>query len=185
MSKLSSLPPCMKVMSTKQYFARLKHSVGSKSINFREADWMNTNRLLWKSNYIGGKTGQTVSAGNCLANVYGGSGVNFFIVVLGCSSREDRFLDTEKLVSKFLKNWHQNSSNNESKSAIPQRIGFYFLTSIKDPLFISRLILWFFSPSLTTSTSSKNAFSYSSMALMLPKKRNTKACITAKLMSTK
>ena len=48
---------------------------------------MNTNRMLWKRGYLGGKTGQTQGAGNCLANIYEEGGKKYYIVVLGSKGR--------------------------------------------------------------------------------------------------
>jgi D-alanyl-D-alanine carboxypeptidase len=45
---------------------------------------MNTNRLMWKKGFIGGKTGQTNGAGACLVNVFEDEGKKYFIIVLGC-----------------------------------------------------------------------------------------------------
>lgn len=55
---------------------------------------MNTNKLMWRKGYKGGKTGQTVGAGNCLASIYEHEGKTYYIIVLGCHSREDRFSET-------------------------------------------------------------------------------------------
>lgn len=60
----------MKVMGMKNYFARIKILIGKKEIVYREVDWINTHRLLWKVGYVGGKTGQTTGAGCCLATIY-------------------------------------------------------------------------------------------------------------------
>lgn len=51
--------------------------------------WTNTNRLLGRG-WQGIKTGQTNSAGGCLASLRNG----VFIIVLNCSSKESRFEDT-------------------------------------------------------------------------------------------
>lgn len=59
-----------KIITSKSYFARLKNSIGKKEHTYREIDWMNTNRLMWKRGYVGGKTGQTVGAGSCLSSIY-------------------------------------------------------------------------------------------------------------------
>ena len=40
---------------------------------------------------MGGKTGQTYHAGNCLTTVYRCELGSFIIVVLGCASKELRF----------------------------------------------------------------------------------------------
>ena len=87
MKRISEIPELLKISGTRQYFARLKFSMGKKQSSYRESDWMNTNRLLWKKGYLGGKTGQTQGAGNCLANIYEDQGKRYFIVVLGCNGR--------------------------------------------------------------------------------------------------
>jgi D-alanyl-D-alanine carboxypeptidase len=61
--------------------------------------WNNTNKLLGMG-WEGIKTGQTNSAGSCLASVREG----VFIVVLNASNREARFDDTVTLWE-----WYQNS----------------------------------------------------------------------------
>lgn len=88
--KLMANEIATKVMGTRNYFARLRVSMG-KSNNYRQIDWMNTNRLLWKKGYTAGKTGQTIGALNCLASVYQHEGKKYYIIVLGCNGIEDRF----------------------------------------------------------------------------------------------
>jgi len=48
--------------------------------------WQNTNRLL-KKGWVGVKTGQTATAGCCLASLRDG----IYIVVLNCTNPEARF----------------------------------------------------------------------------------------------
>lgn len=55
---------------------------------------------MWKKGYLGGKTGQTAGAGSCLVSIYEKEGTKYFVIVLGCQGREDRFTDTEILVNK-------------------------------------------------------------------------------------
>ena len=58
----------------------------------RKKTWKNTHLLLPESGYVGGKTGQTQYAGNCLATFYESKRKNnYIIVILGCSSKELRF----------------------------------------------------------------------------------------------
>lgn len=54
--------------------------------------WWNTNKLLEKD-WEGVKTGQTTSAGGCLASLKNG----IFIVVLNSSNSDTRFSDTEQI----------------------------------------------------------------------------------------
>ncbi len=54
--------------------------------------WQNTNLLLGHEGFIGGKTGQTQNAGNCLASIYETrSKEKYIIVLLGCLTKEARF----------------------------------------------------------------------------------------------
>jgi D-alanyl-D-alanine carboxypeptidase len=93
-------PTAAKIMGTRNYFARMKTT--GKSSMYRQVDWMNTNKLLWKKGYIAGKTGHTIKAGGCLASVYRHDGEDYFVVVLGCRGTEDRFRETEILVNKYI-----------------------------------------------------------------------------------
>jgi D-alanyl-D-alanine carboxypeptidase len=56
----------------------------------------NTNRLLTKG-YRGVKTGNTLSAGYCLASWYNRDGDDVIVIVLGCGSKEDRDYHTMRL----------------------------------------------------------------------------------------
>jgi len=49
--------------------AELK-TISGKEVDIRTVVWQNTNLLLAEEGFIGGKTGQTQNAGNCLASVY-------------------------------------------------------------------------------------------------------------------
>lgn len=49
---------------------------------------------MWRKGFLGGKTGQTMGAGSCLATVYQHEGEIYYVIVLGCLSREHRFTDT-------------------------------------------------------------------------------------------
>ncbi len=53
-------------MSTKKYSCWISDNEGVR----REIVWENTNKLLRRPNFIGVKTGVTVSAGPCLATCY-------------------------------------------------------------------------------------------------------------------
>lgn len=87
----------VKIMNTEEY-----------SCDFFEDDldsisetklWNNTNKLL-KKGWEGVKTGNTNSAGSCLASLKDG----VLIVILNCCSLEARFTETE-----ILFQWYQNS----------------------------------------------------------------------------
>lgn len=73
----------LKIISSRSYFAKIKVSGTKKDIRYREIDWLNTNKLLWKKGYIAGKTGNTQGAGTCLASFYENLGQKYFILVLG------------------------------------------------------------------------------------------------------
>jgi D-alanyl-D-alanine carboxypeptidase (penicillin-binding protein 5/6) len=65
----------------------------SKVLKSRVLYWLNTNDLLAHDACLAGKTGQTSSAGGCLATLFSTSRGPAVIVVLGCA-RDDRFRDT-------------------------------------------------------------------------------------------
>ena len=54
------------VVATKKYSCWIEDNEGVK----REIVWENTNKLLRRPNFIGVKTGVTVTAGPCLATCY-------------------------------------------------------------------------------------------------------------------
>ena len=81
---------CMGVMSRVEHMGELKTITG-KDIDVRKHKWTNTHLLLGQEGYMGGKTGQTYHAGNCLTTVYRCELGSFIIVVLGCASKELRF----------------------------------------------------------------------------------------------
>ena len=56
--------------------------------------------LMSEVGYLGGKTGQTQYAGNCLATYYQSSKsqAKYIVIVLGCASKEFRFMETKLLV---------------------------------------------------------------------------------------
>ena len=57
----------VKVTRTEKYSCEVSRA---KSNNKRMAEWINTNKLLRRSGFIGLKTGITVTAGPCLASAY-------------------------------------------------------------------------------------------------------------------
>ena len=80
-----------KYMGTREWTAKTlkKH----QTIHMR-----NTNKLLGKYNGVmGGKTGTTSLAGNCIATVYQYKGHRYAVVVLGSSSGKKRLSDSRKL----------------------------------------------------------------------------------------
>ncbi len=95
----------MQVMGQRNYTGRIygvMYPKKGENKSYRQVDWENTNRLLMRKGYIGGKTGMTNRAGNCLQTIFQEKGRNYIIVVLGCKGREDRFDDTDKLVKHYI-----------------------------------------------------------------------------------
>lgn len=64
---------------------------------------MNTNKLLGKKGCTGVKTGFTQKAGGCLSTVFEMDGEQLMVVVMGCRTNEDRFVDTSKLIEWIKK----------------------------------------------------------------------------------
>ena len=54
--------------------------------------------------YLGGKTGQTQYAGNCLTTYYESLRTHkkYIVVILGCASKELRFVETRMLVESYI-----------------------------------------------------------------------------------
>ncbi len=63
----------------------------------RTVTWNNTNRLLEIEGYEGIKTGTTTAAGSCLASSCRRGKDQLFVVVLGSTSNDNRYLDTRNL----------------------------------------------------------------------------------------
>jgi D-alanyl-D-alanine carboxypeptidase len=82
---------CFKIIAKPMHTAELK-TISGKEVEIRKIVWQNTNLLLGEEGFIGGKTGQTQNAGNCLASVYEARDKQkYIIVLLGCSTKELRF----------------------------------------------------------------------------------------------
>lgn len=94
------------------YFQQIVNmrSFSSQILNdgvWRELQWENTNRLL-DFGYLGVKTGITNEAGPCLASFFKTKNAHYLIVILNSSSKEERWVDTCKLVewvSKLYEHW--------------------------------------------------------------------------------
>lgn len=88
------------IASKKVYQCQIQNK---KLSTYRTITWRNTNCLLWKKKDCSGlKTGYTPMAGACLASVFGlvrHEGI--IVVVLGSSSKENRFSDSEKLFMEY------------------------------------------------------------------------------------
>lgn len=76
---------------------RHKCSVTDKDGQKREVTWANTNKLLDIEGYEGIKTGTTNAAGACLVSCGALNGDRLFVVVLGSSSGDNRYLDSRNL----------------------------------------------------------------------------------------
>jgi D-alanyl-D-alanine carboxypeptidase (penicillin-binding protein 5/6) len=63
----------------------------------RAVTWSNTNRLLDIEGYDGIKTGTTTAAGSCLVASGRRGTDHLFVVVLGCTSNDSRYVDTRNL----------------------------------------------------------------------------------------
>jgi len=87
-------------VGTIKYKGTLK-SFKDKKILCKPILWSNTNKLLQtNSNVVGIKTGITPKAGGCLATQFMIDDEDYgFILVLGCSSTEARFKDTQTIMN--------------------------------------------------------------------------------------
>ncbi len=63
----------------------------------RTLKWENTNKLL-EVGFQGIKTGVTHDAGPCLASYFVGRKYSYILVVLNCLSKEQRWVDSCRLV---------------------------------------------------------------------------------------
>ena len=86
-------------MATPRYKGNFK-TFKDKKIICKSIVWVNTNKLLERNNnVIGIKTGITPKAGGCLATFYKIDENNYaFIIVLGSSTTEARFKDTQTII---------------------------------------------------------------------------------------
>jgi D-alanyl-D-alanine carboxypeptidase len=73
--------------------------------------WENTNVLL-KEGWEGIKTGQTITAGNCLASLRDG----VYIVVLNCPDSAKRFTETKRLFSWYSEKLNELASTLSTSS---------------------------------------------------------------------
>ena len=76
--------------------------------------WENTNKLLFHDGFYGVKTGNTDSAGACLSSSYRRNDLDIIVVVLGCSTREDRFDDTLKVIEWYTRKKKEAQKQDES-----------------------------------------------------------------------
>ncbi|MCI0684311.1 MAG: serine hydrolase [Gemmataceae bacterium] len=76
---------------------RHQHEVADARGERRTVAWNNTNRLLDIEGYDGIKTGTTTAAGACLVASGRRGSDHLFVVVLGCTSNDGRYVDTRNL----------------------------------------------------------------------------------------
>ncbi|EAR83921.2 D-alanyl-D-alanine carboxypeptidase family protein (macronuclear) [Tetrahymena thermophila SB210] len=98
-----------KIVECKYHFAQIYMNNNKK----RSVIFENTNKLL-SHGYSGLKTGITTAAGPCLSAWYKDDQVNLIIILLNSSSMEQRWVDTQNLVSCVI-NQQQNSNVHSSQ----------------------------------------------------------------------
>ncbi|MEO0531687.1 MAG: serine hydrolase [Planctomycetota bacterium] len=82
-----------KVVATRRRGATLDSVAGYQ----RNVDWKNTDRLLNYEGFYGIKTGTTGPAGACLMSVGTRGGKPLYVVILGASTSQNRYLDARNL----------------------------------------------------------------------------------------
>jgi D-alanyl-D-alanine carboxypeptidase len=80
--------------------------------------WENTNKLLRRPNFIGGKTGVTVTAGPCLASCYELGEKILIVVLLRTSKLSRRFKDTRIIVGLALSKLDRNIYKDRIKEVL-------------------------------------------------------------------
>ena len=92
------IPIFREIVKKKKYSGWIKSNLGQK----REVVWENTNKLLRRNNFIGVKTGVTVTAGPCLATCYEAGDKIFIIVLLRTNKLSRRFKETRWILALAL-----------------------------------------------------------------------------------
>jgi D-alanyl-D-alanine carboxypeptidase (penicillin-binding protein 5/6) len=87
------LPTLRKYVGTRQFGCTVTGLGGYR----RNVVWRNTNRLLKTANYHGLKTGTTTKAGACLVSTASRDDEQIFVVVLGATSSDARYVDSRNL----------------------------------------------------------------------------------------
>ena len=87
-----------KIASTKYRTGILNTYRNKDTIIKNKIYWINTNRLLGRKGCKGVKTGFTHRAGGCLSTLFEIGGDQVMVVVMGCKTSDDRFIDTSKLL---------------------------------------------------------------------------------------
>ncbi len=100
-------PLLRQVVGTKEFSLKVFNDLNDQMT--RHAIWTNTNKLLSSNcRVVGLKTGITNPAGGCLATAYSlpsdSPGVfnHFYIVTLGSLDMAHRFIDTQKIINRFI-----------------------------------------------------------------------------------
>ena len=86
--------------------------LGTKNREWKGRDWdsqlANLNDMLWRyEGTIGGKTGATTEAGQCLANIAERNGLKLIGVVLGSASRDRLWTDMTTVLNYGFDNFHK------------------------------------------------------------------------------
>ncbi|CAD8206671.1 unnamed protein product [Paramecium pentaurelia] len=98
--KCIQLEVFLEIITTKIFKTHALTDKGGKATLYK---WKNTNKLLKKSGWMGVKTGVTPNAGPCFTGYYKNNDMEAIIVVLNCSSMNQRFRDAEVLLISALK----------------------------------------------------------------------------------
>jgi D-alanyl-D-alanine carboxypeptidase len=101
------------VIKTKKYSFWMEHK-GAK----HEVVWENTNKLLRRPHFIGGKTGVTVTAGPCLASCYELGDKILIVVLLKTSKLSRRFKDTRFLIGLALRRLDKTAHKERIKQVL-------------------------------------------------------------------
>jgi len=93
-------PTFRQIVQTRRHRCEASDANGQR----RPVVWNNTNRLLEIEGYEGIKTGTTTAAGSCLVASGRRGNDHLFVVVLGATSNDSRYIDTRNL---FRWAWNQ------------------------------------------------------------------------------
>ncbi|KAM3137125.1 hypothetical protein pb186bvf_010853 [Paramecium bursaria] len=105
----------MDIVGTRVCKTHALNDKGQKSTFYK---WKNTNKLL-KKGWQGIKTGITTNAGPCFSGYYKNDQIEAIIIILNCSSMNQRWRDAENLLQTYL-------SEIYIQRAFPQDISLYF-----------------------------------------------------------
>lgn len=86
------------IVNCKEYSCKLIDKSNKEQI----VNWKNTNELLWQG-FNGIKTGNTTTAGSCLAASFKNNDLQYIIIILKTKSVSYRFDETLKLLKWILK----------------------------------------------------------------------------------